>query len=760
MENDLIKNLSNAIVNSVKEKTERLEKAYNCSYISNSISMELKDEIENKIDFYNKTKPNFISITQSLESLNAELDKLKSGTFSNLRHGSKIEELENEISLSNIMLNKLKKALLENQINLPSSSIDIKSSLDTAYQNFIKENYNWSLRDNSRYQISENLGSINIISNLSNFSISLNIGILDRKEIYFYNDYTIIATDENLSFYHNSDILVKYSESDYIEQEYNEDNNAKIVKDTWLYTNKDGSKNQRIKDNPVIPIRLYSNILIQFPQDNFHIISSNTILAFEFSNALNEFVSKNKEVKSSFFSYNSISEKEYTQYAEVIIKLITFSNQLKTDKDFYLYLSNTHNTTDVNEAIQSNILFDLVYSAKKVSNVLDSESKEYFILCLFIVSIIREEVHKYDMLYLLYSENILKSLKGQISAYLDIVNKKENDRKELRFIQFLKPFNEDTSKHYSKIFYDYLKLVCLSDGKISDFEENLLSDIVSPKETTSNKENDKPKGDIMSIVNEINGLVGLQSVKNEIQSLINIIKIQDARKKQGLKTNSLNYHLVFTGNPGTGKTTVARIVSKIYKELGILKKGHLIETDRSGLIAEYVGQTAVKVNKLVDSALDGVLFIDEAYSITDSAGNDFGKEAISTLLKRMEDDRERLIVIVAGYSDKMNNFLDSNPGLNSRFNRYIDFEDYGKEDLLNIFIKFVDSNQYVLTEKAKIALTKLIESDLQNKDENFGNGRYVRNIFEKTIERQSNRIANLKELNEDILKTIEPDDIP
>ncbi|TBT96534.1 AAA ATPase, partial [Hamiltosporidium magnivora] len=356
---------------------------------------------------------------------------------------------------------------------------------------------------------------------------------------------------------------------------------------------------------------------------------------------------------------------------------------------------------------------------------------------------VQEKVYSIESLYLIYSDEMLNTLKNQINSILDVIKKRDSEKKDLRFIPFIKPFNVDIAKHYAKIFYDYLELICMTDEKISEFEKNLLLNIVTPTEETINNENKN----IKSVANEIEELIGLDSVKNEIQSLTNLIKIQDARKKQGLKTNSINYHLVFTGNPGTGKTTVARIVSKIYKELGILKKGHLVETDRSGLIAEYVGQTAVKVNNLIDSALDGVLFIDEAYSITDSQGNDFGKEAISTLLKRMEDDRERLIVIVAGYSDKMANFLESNPGLSSRFNRYIEFEDYNKEDLVNIFIKLVESNEYFLTEKAKEKLTNLIQEDLENKNEHFGNGRYVRNIFEKTIENQSNRISNIQDLN-------------
>jgi SpoVK/Ycf46/Vps4 family AAA+-type ATPase len=760
MENDLIKNFAEATVNYVKEKSKRLESTYKCTYVSNSISKELKDEISRKIEIYNKTKPNLITIKDSIENLSAELVKLKAGTFSKLFQGSKIEELENEITSSNLILTKIKKTLHDNQIELQSSSIDTHSSLFKAYQNFINIKYNWNLTDNSRYEISDNSDKINIISNDSILSFRLNFGILNSKEIYIYNDYTIISQDENLSFYHNSDILIKYSESNYVEQEYNDDNNSKIVKQTWEHTNNDGSRNQRIKDNPGIPIRLYSNILIQFPQDNFHIVSTNTKLAFDLSSQINDLLSYNKSTKSILFSYNSITEMEFSHYTTVIIKLIEFSNQLKSDKEFYLFLSNEHNTNNVNDAIQGNILFDLVNSAKKVSNVLDSESKEYFILCLFLISVIQEETYEFEMLHILYSENTLKSIKNQISAILEVINKRDSKDTGLRFSQFLNSFNETRAKLYSEIFYDYLKLVCQSDNKISDFEKTILSEIVSPKESKDKTNNKEFKENIESVKNEINDLIGLQGVKNEIQSLINLIKIQDARKGQGLKTNSLNYHLVFTGNPGTGKTTVARIVSKIYKELGILKKGHLIETDRSGLIAEYVGQTAVKVNKLVDSALDGVLFIDEAYSITDNEGNDFGKEAISTLLKRMEDDRERLVVIVAGYSIKMNDFLESNPGLSSRFNRYIDFEDYSQEDLYNIFQKFAESNQYELTESAKKTLKIFFKKALENKDENFGNGRFVRNTFEKTIEKQSNRIAKLKELNEDVLKKIEQEDIP
>lgn len=258
---------------------------------------------------------------------------------------------------------------------------------------------------------------------------------------------------------------------------------------------------------------------------------------------------------------------------------------------------------------------------------------------------------------------------------------------------------------------------------------------------------------------ELDSLIGLASVKKEVQTLTNFIKIQQKREEQGLKSSSLSYHCVFTGNPGTGKTTVARIVAGIYKELGVLKKGHLVETDRAGLVAEYVGQTAVKTNKIIDSALDGVLFIDEAYSLVDGGENDFGKEAIATLLKRMEDNRDRLVVILAGYTADMKRFIDSNPGLQSRFNRYIEFPDYTAEELMQIFEANMRKYDYHFGEGAKEVLQQYLETAVANKDANFGNGRFVRNVFEKTLERQANRLALENNLSTERLSAIEKDDI-
>ncbi len=259
---------------------------------------------------------------------------------------------------------------------------------------------------------------------------------------------------------------------------------------------------------------------------------------------------------------------------------------------------------------------------------------------------------------------------------------------------------------------------------------------------------------------ELDELIGLGNVKEEVRTLANFVKVQKQREAQGLKTPNMSYHLVFTGSPGTGKTTVARIVARIYKDLGVLKKGHTVETDRSGLVAEYMGQTAMKTNALVDSALNGVLFIDEAYALVpEEGGRDYGQEAISTLLKRMEDDRDKLVVIIAGYTNEMKRFIDSNPGLQSRFNRYIDFPDYTPDELYDIFLMYARKNQYTLDSEAAAHLKKLFEYAFNHKDRNFGNARFVRNIFEKSIQRQANRLAKSRNLSKDELTLLTIDDV-
>ncbi len=258
---------------------------------------------------------------------------------------------------------------------------------------------------------------------------------------------------------------------------------------------------------------------------------------------------------------------------------------------------------------------------------------------------------------------------------------------------------------------------------------------------------------------ELDELIGLGAVKAEVSKFAKFIQVANQRRAAGLKVAPVTYHMVFTGNPGTGKTTVARIMAKIYRALGVVSNGHLVETDRGGLIAQYVGQTAVKTGKVIDFALDGVLFIDEAYSITDGGDQGYGGECIATLLKRMEDDRDRLVVIVAGYPEEMKKFIDSNPGLESRFNRYIEFPDYTAEELAAIFRQQARKNEYILSPDVERWIDPAMALWTQDRDRKFGNGRYVRNLFEKAVERQAIRVSEIENPTREDLMTITMHDV-
>ena len=308
-------------------------------------------------------------------------------------------------------------------------------------------------------------------------------------------------------------------------------------------------------------------------------------------------------------------------------------------------------------------------------------------------------------------------------------------------------FNRNDKKDIVKDhFIQYIKLLDIKQ------EDKVKEEVVQDEIEVESAES------LEDLQKQLDSMIGLDGVKQQVHSIINELKIDALRKSKGLKVSNTSKHLVFKGNPGTGKTTIARLLSKIYKQLGILEKGQLVEVDRSEIVAGYVGQTALKTKEKIDEAMGGILFIDEAYTLA-KGENDFGQEAIDTLLKAMEDLRDEFIVIVAGYDEPMESFLQSNPGLKSRFNEYIHFDDYSEEELFLIFGLLCEQNDFRMDLEAQDTLKSYLNDLCTHKPDNFANGREMRNLFDKSKKAHSNRLASLNEISDEDLITFKKDDL-
>ena len=320
---------------------------------------------------------------------------------------------------------------------------------------------------------------------------------------------------------------------------------------------------------------------------------------------------------------------------------------------------------------------------------------------------------------------------------------------------------------------DTLLALCERDGlsgdcpalKADEFVTHVPAPAQPPTEVVPAAEQEEtplPESEptLEELLAELDGLCGLEQVKQDVKSLINLVKVRRLREEAGLPVPPMSLHLVFLGNPGTGKTTVARLLARLYHAIGVLPKGQLVEVDRSGLVAGFVGQTALKTQEVIQKAIGGVLFIDEAYALVNQDnGNDFGREAIEVLLKNMEDHRKDLVVIVAGYSQLLEKFIHSNPGLESRFNKYFYFEDYDGAQLFTILQSMCVKNGYVLTPEGEALARRELMALYEDRDENFGNARDVRNLFEQAVARQSDRVARLEAPTREQLMELRPEDL-
>lgn len=549
---------------------------------------------------------------------------------------------------------------------------------------------------------------------------------------------------------------------------------SEVIDKVWDKVNKNGEPDLRFRDNFQTPVVRYASLEFTLPgAGEFNYYISNYQAGEAFAGAFEAILSTGQinplstTIKPAAMS--EFTKSYYTLLKDFATELTHFFKVIKNDKEALLNISASIGTYPESEGIASILIYDFCQATKLLNSSeykntdLETTGLSLACSCLLNSNLLESE---YAHLTRLFKSNQLESL---VTSFYEM-GKNGNPLPHKYDSPFgllvqLKEINHHLFDEYAGMIYRLVNILAKADGHISKDEEANLKKIYQlthhpvPQAAVKPAIVETTTQSLEEILAELDEMIGLDEVKSEVKTLVNFIRIQKTREAAGLKTSGLSYHVVFTGNPGTGKTTVARIVAKLYKALGVLQQGHLVETDRSGLIAEYIGQTAAKVNKAVDSALNGVLFIDEAYALAGSNNNDYGHEAVATLIKRIEDDRHRLVVIMAGYNGEMQEFISTNPGFQSRFNRYISFRDYTADELYAIFELYCRRSEYKINEEASVQLKQLFQQAYDSRNESFGNGRLVRNIFEKTLENQANRIAGIAALTTEILTTITEEDI-
>ncbi len=490
-----------------------------------------------------------------------------------------------------------------------------------------------------------------------------------------------------------------------------------------------------------------------------------------FTNKFKDFVNKKESSENDFaidYEFLEILKNEGE-------KIQLLAEDLNQNKQFSTVINTIVSKSDdaVKFVAEHVILQDIIKAYNSIADLNDSKNTTANYKVKFILAFLFEKLQGNDMIGSLTIERINKFVASEsFDKNIEIIKEAklfdlgEEYKKEFLLPSILKKLKNKHFINSGTFLYRIASLIAKADDSVSEEEQKVLEQINEkinhPKQklqgvkTTEVDENET----LVDVLDELHELIGLDNIKTAVQELANFLKVQKLREEQGLKAVNNSLHSVFMGPPGTGKTTVARLVSRVYKHLGYLEKGHLIETDRSGLVAGYVGQTALKVEEVVNTSLNGVLFVDEAYALNKDAKKDFGNEAIEILLKKMEDHRKELVVIVAGYPDEMKDFINSNPGLQSRFNRYFNFDHYKPIELLGIFELFCRKNDFVITDDAKEKLHFIFDKFYEQKDKNFGNARVARNLFEKIIEYQANRIVAITPITSEILKTITEEDIP